>query len=201
MRPFFAIMLGVWCCITVSHAQTFIGHLQEKVQGQGIMTVSQSREIDELVNGTNIKVQAEKVTERQENKTVRKDPGQIGNSVQKKTGANNTQPDKESDEFDIPTVDMRKKVMTKSYKVDGYRVQVFAGGNSREDKLKAQQARDKVKMAFPEQPVYVHFYSPRWICRVGNFRNYEEAHQLLLQVQKMGYKQAAIVSGKITVQY
>ena len=105
------------------------------------------------------------------------------------------------DEMEIPTVDMRKKVMRRSYKVNGYRVQVFAGGNSRRDKIKAQQAGNAVKMAFPEQPVYVHFYSPRWICRVGNFRSYEEASKVMRQIRKMGYRQACIVSGKITVAY
>ena len=91
--------------------------------------------------------------------------------------------------------------MRKSYKVDGYRVQVFAGGNSRNDKVKAQRIGNDIKQAFPEQPVYVHFYSPRWICRIGNFRTFEEANNILHQIQKMGYKQACIVSGKITVPY
>ena len=50
-------------------------------------------------------------------------------------------------------------------------------------------------------PVYVHFYSPRWICRVGNYRTYEEAHQMLQNLRKLGYNQASIVKGKITVQY
>ena len=104
-------------------------------------------------------------------------------------------------ETEAPAVDMRKKVMRRSYKVNGYRVQVFAGGNSRDDKIKAQNAGNAVKQAFPSQPVYVHFYSPRWICRVGNFRTYDEASAILHQVKKMGYKQACIVSGKITVAY
>ena len=104
-------------------------------------------------------------------------------------------------EFDIPTVDMRKKVMGRSYKVNGYRVQAFAGGNTRADRQKAQNIGEAIKLKFPEQPIYVHFYSPRWICRIGNFRTYEEAHAMLLEIKKMGYKQASIVKGKISVQY
>ena len=46
-----------------------------------------------------------------------------------------------------------------------------------------------------------HFYSPRWICRVGNYRTYEEAHQMLVSLRKLGYTQATIVKGKITVSY
>ena len=103
------------------------------------------------------------------------------------------------DELVIPTVDMRKKVMRGSRKVTGYRVQAFAGGNTRADKLKAQQAGNDIKMRFPDQPIYVHFYSPRWICRMGNYRSYEEAHRMLRAVKAMGYKAATIVKGKITV--
>ena len=99
------------------------------------------------------------------------------------------------------SADTRKKVMLNSRKVNGYRVQAFAGGNTRQDRLKAEQVGNEIKQRFPEEPVYVHFYSPRWICRVGNYRSYEEAHQMLLEIQQLGYKQALIVKGKITVQY
>ena len=91
--------------------------------------------------------------------------------------------------------------MKNTHKVTGYRVQVFTGGNTRNDRIKAENVGNAIKSKFPEQPIYVHFYSPRWICRVGNFRTYEEAHELLQEVQKMGNKQASIVRGKINVQY
>ena len=103
------------------------------------------------------------------------------------------------EEFDIPTVDMRKKVMRGARKVTGYRVQAFAGGNTRADKNKAQAAGNAIKMRFPDQPIYVHFYSPRWICRVGNYRSLGEARRMLNAVKAMGYKSAIIVKGKITV--
>ena len=107
----------------------------------------------------------------------------------------------ETAEAEAPVVDTSKKVMRRSYKTNGYRVQVFAGGNSRNDKIKAQQAGNAVKAAFPSQPIYVHFYSPRWICRMGNYRTYDEANAILQQVKKLGYKQACIVKGKISVAY
>ena len=89
----------------------------------------------------------------------------------------------------------------RGYKVSGYRVQAFAGGNSRKDRLQAEQIGNEIKSHFAGVPVYVHFYSPRWICRVGNYRTYEEAHQMLLSLRKLGYTQATIVKGKITVPY
>lgn len=121
---------------------------------------------------------------------------------QREAAAKRAEEEREADdEMSIPTIDMRKKVMRGSRKVTGYRVQAFAGGNSRADRQKAQQIGNAIKMKYPDQPVYVHFYSPRWICRVGNFRSYEQAHQMLKAVRAMGYKGATIVQGKITVQY
>lgn len=102
-------------------------------------------------------------------------------------------------ELHIPTVDMRKKVMRGARKVTGYRVQAFAGGNTRADKNKAQQIGNAIKMRFPDQPIYVHFYSPRWICRVGNYRSINEARRMLSAVKAMGYKSAVIVKGQISV--
>jgi hypothetical protein len=98
-------------------------------------------------------------------------------------------------------VDNSKKMLRNGYKVNGYRVQAFAGGNSRKDRQQAERVGDIIKSNYPDVPVYVHFYSPRWICRVGNYRTYEEAHQMLQSVRKLGYTQATIVKGKITVQY
>ena len=83
--------------------------------------------------------------------------------------------------------------------INGYRVQAFAGGNSRKDRQQAESVGNQIKSSYPGVPVYVHFYSPRWICRVGNYRTYEEAHQMLLSLRKMGFSEAVVVKGKITV--
>ena len=85
--------------------------------------------------------------------------------------------------------------------MNGYRVQVYAGGNSRDARVKAERTGREINALFPREPVYVHFYSPRWICRMGNYRTYEEAHQVLNAVKKLGYQSAIIVKGKITVPY
>ena len=34
---------------------------------------------------------------------------------------------------------------------------------------------------------------------MGNYRTYEEAHEKMLEVRKLGYSTATIVKGKITV--
>lgn len=91
--------------------------------------------------------------------------------------------------------------MRNSYKTQGYRIQVFSGGNSRLDKQKAQTAGAVMKSNFPSEPIYVHFYSPSWKCRMGNYRTIDEARRLLKKVKQLGYPQANIIKGTISVQY
>ena len=212
------LLLTLTFCITaIADAQTFTRHLQEQKAGQGSVTVTQSKDIEELVNGAN--VSAIKQTPVQGSRKpatppasssatpVSSKPVSPSSPVKKPApdsaaGHDNVAGGGDTDASTDPAEpDMHKKAMRRSYKVNGYRVQVFAGGNSREDKLKAQQTGNALKQSFPSHPVYVHFYSPRWICRMGNYRTYEEANAILQQVRKMGYSQACIVSGKITVAY
>lgn len=230
MKRITTLFSMAFCITATATAQSYTQHLQEKRQGMGSVTVTQSEEIDKLVNTANVSARQQDAKA----DTKGKQPSATSANTQQHTSTtspqhtssaathepahhepaprhetprkdnasqHDTTPKRSAEEAEEPVVDTRKKVMRRSYKVNGYRVQVFAGGNSRNDKIKAQQAGNSVKAAFPSQPIYVHFYSPRWICRMGNYRTYEEANAILTQVKKMGYKQACIVSGKITVAY
>ena len=189
-------------CISGAQAQTFLDRLKQPTKDKAVVTITQDAAIDKLVNGDNAT-----------NATIgtRKDPA---SNTKKKNAASNTATSNATSNTATPSSntsashassteepDMSKKVMKNSYKVTGYRVQAFAGGNTRNDRRTAETVGNNIKRRFPEQPIYVHFYSPRWICRVGNFRTYEEAHAMLLEIREMGYKQASIVKGKISVQY
>ncbi len=92
-----------------------------------------------------------------------------------------------------------KKLMSNSKRVTGYRVQVYAGGNTRESRAEAQKMGAKLKTEVAGQPIYVHFYSPRWCCRCGNFRNQDEAKKMAKKLSKLGYKNACVVKTIITV--
>ena len=192
-------------CVIVADAQsTFTERLQKSNSGEGKITVTHDQSIDELVNGKNAvpvqaapKKQAEMTKKQSETTTATtrqenaRDEKNEQAAVQQETETITATPD---------TIDTRKKVM-KGYKINGFRVQVFAGGNSRNDRVKAERTGNEIKSLFPGEPVYVHFYSPRWICRMGNYRTYEEAHAILRSVRELGYQSAIIVKGKITVQY
>src|SRR3712207_3740684 len=53
-------------------------------------------------------------------------------------------------------------IAKKVEKVRGYRIQVYAGNNSREAKNAATAVAAKVRAIFPELGTYVTFLSPRW---------------------------------------
>lgn len=201
MGRIIAIPVVLFMANVCADAQTFLQHLQGQTQGQEKVVIIQSKAIDDLVNGTQ-KTGSAAVphTEKKASTSQEKAAPATTTPAHKAQTLPTEQPAKDVDTETAP-VDMRKKVMRRSYKVNGYRVQIFAGGNSRKDKIKAQRAGNSVKQAFPDQPIYVHFYSPRWICRMGNYRSYEEASAMLRQIKKLGYTEACIVSGKIVVPY
>jgi len=197
--------LCIGCIIAADAQSSFTQRLQQSKNGEGKITVTQDKAIDELVNGPAV------VPARPKTNTTTTQP----KPAEKKEKENNTATNQEKDKkqepkavvvehHDSTTIDnpeeIQKKIM-KGVKVTGYRVQVFAGGNTRNDRLKAERIGGEIKALFPGVPVYVHFYSPRWICRMGNYRTYEEAHAVLERVKNNGYQSAIIVKGKITVQY
>jgi hypothetical protein len=110
-----------------------------------------------------------------------------------------TQVDNEDEPEDTPP-DLSIKTYRRRIKVNGYRVQVYAGGNSRTSHQEAERMTALVKEYFPDQPVYTHFYNPRWICRVGNFRSYEEANRMLRQMKATRlFREAAIIKCQIQI--
>ena len=173
-----------------ARAQTFTQQLQQSKVGEGKVTVTQDKAIDDLINNPT----APATTTTTPTTTTTTTPTKPQQTV-KLTGDDLTDTSLAPD-----SIDRSKKVM-KGQKVNGWRVQVFAGGNGRVDRQKAERIGDEIKTLFPNEPVYVHFYSPRWICRMGNYRTYEEAHDVLTKVKSLGYPSAVIVKGKITVFY
>ena len=191
------------CLITVSAQSSFTQRLQQSNQGEGKVTVKQSKEIDNLVNGsssTATPTTPQPTTRKQEKTSEQASTTRQEKQEKQEKPLRTVSEKRDSTDLSDTPDDNRKKVM-KGYKVNGYRVQVYAGGNSRNDRLKAERTGDEIKSLFPNEPVYVHFYSPRWICRMGNYRSYEEAHEVLVRVKNLGYQSAIIVKGKITVQY
>lgn len=200
MRRLISIIILCIGILTNADAQTFTQRIQKQVAGQGSITIRQDSVIDQLVNSATlgIKSSGQAAKPSQTSPTSTSSPSSSTSHTSTTSHTSSTSPTTTSA---IPdTIDTSKKIM-RGMKVTGYRVQVFAGGNSRADRQKAERIRDDIKAHFSTVPVYAHFYSPRWICRVGNYRTYEEAHQMLVTLRNIGYTQATIVKGKITVAY
>ena len=195
-RLLIILTLCVGCFLIADAQSTFTQRLQQSNQGEGKVTVKQSKEIDNLVNGSSNGTSTSQTTTPRNQQE--KDKDQTTTKQDKKDITQSIVKSETPDSIDAD--DNHKKVM-RGQKVNGYRVQVFAGGNSRNDRIKAERIGNEIKSLFPGVPVYVHFYSPRWICRMGNYRTYEEAHDVLNRVKNLGYQSAIIVKGKITVQY
>ena len=171
-------------------AQTFTQNIQKTKTGEGTITIHQDTAIDELVNGP--------VPTVKQKPTIKKTTPVKPTSRDNKKDTHVTQEIKDTIES-LQEIDSLNNTPKRTFKAIGYRVQVLAGGNTRQDRQRAEQAGRSLRSLFPGEEVYVHFYSPRWICRLGNYRTYDEAHEKLLEVRKMGYEAATNVKRKITL--
>lgn len=161
---FFFLMMS--CCCTLAFSQTtYTEHLKTRVAGQGTVIIVQDAEIAAIVNNT------------ERAKDLKK------KWKEKESQISSTTPDATSHTENAIKGKQR-------YKTQGYRIQVFTGGNSRSDKLEAERIEKKCRAEFPELSVYKHFVSPRWICRVGDFKTYEDAakYQTLLKNAQISYE-------------
>ena len=69
-------------------------------------------------------------------------------------------------------------------KAKGYRIQVFAGNNTRASKERANEADRYIRSKYPDLPVHTEFKNPRWLCTVGDFLYYEEAYDTMRKLKK-----------------
>ena len=92
-----------------------------------------------------------------------------------------------------PAVSKGKKIQTM-----GYRIQIYAGGNTRYAKEEAQKAAQFIKVNFPKLPVHTDFVAPRWVCRVGDYKTIEEADQVMRMLKKSrNFKEIAILPNQL----
>lgn len=92
-----------------------------------------------------------------------------------------------------PSKSKGKKIQTV-----GYRIQIFAGGNTRYAKEEAQKAAQYIREKYPDIPVYTEFVAPRWVCRVGDYKTIEEADQAMrILKQSRHFKEIAILPNQL----
>lgn len=178
MRYVLSIVLPL--CAFSAYAQTadtYTRHLRQQKAGAGTVTVTQDAEIEALVNNEATKKKEEK-------------PPLAGAKQEKPAH-------RQTPERRLGMTGSRQR-----YKAKGYRIQIFTGGNSRTDRQAARRMEQKCKKAFPELSAYVHFVSPRWICRVGDFRTREDANKYLHLIRKAKISnEARVVSCTVLLAY
>lgn len=224
-----SVLITYHLSLIISPAQTFTQQVQQSRAGQGKVTIHQDASIDALVNGTKKSTtsapvrQPDKVTPptktsastakqteqaKKKEQSTRQETHQA-QSVRQEQTARTEQPARQETHSEQPArheTQTEKVAETRNdttsvtpqrrmRKVTGYRIQAFVGAN----RQKAEQTGNALRTLFPDQPVYVSFLQPRWICRMGNFRTYAEAKAKLNDVRQMGYEAAIIVKGKISV--
>ena len=173
-------------------AQTFTDHARKQNNGGGRLTVVQDTELDNIVNNKRGKTTQTTQTAKKAEAKPAKKADVASDDVQKKNKAS----DKPTANTAIPATKPASTVRSSSsrqgnYYVarqrvasQGYRIQIYTGGNSRNDKNEAQQMRVKCQKQFPELSAYVHFLSPHWVCRVGDFNTREEAARYVTRLRK-----------------
>lgn len=219
MKQIVATLIITLCTVFTGNAQSFTQDIQQKDPTKGKVTIHESTDIDDLVNGKTPPAPT-KVPEQKNPETSNKQPVKETASEVKTETKTTEEPKEENthketekkerkivrkvredseEDANTSKYNRQKKVMKGGQLVNGYRILVYSGSN-REGKQRAQAAGQKVKGKYPSQPVFVHFNSPYWQCHVGNFRERNEAQKILNGIKGLGYSQACIVSTKIRVQ-
>ena len=170
-------------CVAVD-AQSYTEHLER----EGKVVVSQNDKISNLVNNQN------KTTATQ-NKTAATTPAAT-EAKQTETDETTASQPKTS----ASTRTTKPYTSRQRYNSEGYRIQVFTGGNSRADKQAAASMQAKIRSTFPEISTYVHFISPHWVCRVGDFKSRDDAMKYVRKIRARGLTyEARLVKSNIFV--
>ena len=170
------LMLGT--TVGLSAQTKFTEQLQKSAAGQGKVTLHQSQKITDLVNGD----------------------ASIGTSATKGKSAESTV--KKPQDGDPAEVLPQQPALGQKVRMNGYRIQVYSGGNSRKAKTEAAAMGQRVRSMFSDLSIYTNFISPHWICRVGDFKSYEEANEIFRQMKESGrFSEAVIVKSKIITYY
>lgn len=71
-----------------------------------------------------------------------------------------------------------------TWRMAGYRVQVYSDGNQRNAKKQTQLKASQVARRFPNMRTYISYSAPFWRLRVGDFRSRSEAESAASQLRQ-----------------
>lgn len=160
---------------------TLTESLRHNAPGRGVVVISQSEAIERVVNEGNVR--------RQEVTPQQSTPVKADNAVA--TEHSNATKTHSAKTTKGSHVDRGR------HRARGFRICIFTGGNSKNDKTQAMQIGQKCRNAFPELAVYTTFISPRWVTHVGDFRNQAEAAKYVNLIKRAGFTYEARIVGSV----
>ena len=87
-------------------------------------------------------------------------------------------------------------------KVEGYRVLVYSGNNSRQARDEASAMAEYMRANYPGAEVYVVFESPIRTCEYGDFRTREEAEAVMYKLKATKkFKEISVKKGIINLPF
>lgn len=186
MRKYFLLTFLLQFSLAMFAQEDYTDYLQKEKKGRGRVVLHQSKAITDLVNG---KIRSPFDT--------RNTPLPV-RPVADSTMQNSL----EVQGADSLLSNMVPGSVGQRVRANGYRIQLFSGGNSRAAKNEANMVGQRMKRLFPEVTVYTQFISPHWKCRVGDFRTYEEAVELFNRLKEtQQFREAVIVKSKVNIYY
>lgn len=199
MKKLGSLLVSVLLMIGTAQAQDIIKSLERDVPGQGKVTIHQDTCIS--FGSTPLKKHSAPSLHHAE---VAKDENESADEPSSSHSSTAASSSSTLPSFSLTSPSGTSTTSTmrvvRYVKARGYRVQVYAGNNSRQAHNEALRIGAKVKDYFPDVRVYSVFISPRWLCRVGDFRSMGEAQSMLRELKSTRiFKEVSIVKDNINV--
>lgn len=178
----------------------------QKLQKKATVRLMQDKELDLLVNGREADIVGNESYTTSPTKTQTNTAPQQTKTTATTIGSNLTQPKSNTQQTkpvtpQTPTHNQHqpqtstptstavhpavvKRATTKYTTAVGYRVKIYMGGSTRQDRETAQNVGKEFKNLFPGTSVYMHFVSPHWICTAGDFLSQSEATAFIKKIKE-----------------
>ena len=198
MKKLTLILLAVFTITLSAMAQTpFTQHVRTQRAGEGKVRIIQDSIIEKVVNQpmTGKTAKPDKTTGKADKTTTKPKDDTATHPDNAAAKHDNTEHENADDN------ETNKHVgSAKTTTMTAYRIQIFSGSNSHQDKQKAYDLAAKCKEKFPELSVYTKFVSPRWVCRVGDFKNLADAQNYASKIRAAHFtREVRIVKTTIRV--
>lgn len=171
-----------------SYAQTtFTAHLRKQQSGKGTVIITQSQEIEQLVNGKATQATPAKSSSKPADKAKQPSTKNAAHETTKTTeeSSHTHAAGSKTEGQDTHTSTTSKHHIDRTrHKAQGFRICIFTGGNSRKDKTKAYEMAEKCRQHFSELATYPTFAAPRWVTHVGDFRTRQDAQKYVTLIRK-----------------